>query len=86
MEKFGEKLRVLRNQRRMTLQQLAGALGYTTHSYLSEIESGKKQPTIDLVLGVAQLFNVTTDELLKDHLELRVSSPKKKRISNRSQP
>ena len=86
MGKFGEKLRVLRKQRKMTLQQLAGALGYTTHSYLSEIESGKKQPTIDLVLGVAQLFDVTTDELLKDHLELRVSSPKKKRISNRSQP
>jgi transcriptional regulator with XRE-family HTH domain len=86
MGKFGEKLRVLRKQRRMTLQQLADALGYTTHSYLSEIESGKKQPTIDLVLGVAQLFDVTTDELLKDHLELRVSSPKKKRISNRSQP
>jgi transcriptional regulator with XRE-family HTH domain len=85
MEKFGKKLRVLRKQRRMTLQQLADALGYTTHSYLSEIESGKKQPTIDLVLGVAQLFDVTTDELLKDHLALRVSSPKKKRISSRSQ-
>lgn len=85
MGKFGEKLRVLRKQRGMTLQQLAGALGYTTHSYLSEIESGKKQPTIDLVLGVAQLFEVTTDELLKDYLELRVSSPRKKRVSNRSQ-
>ena len=77
MKKFGEKLRTLRRHRQMTLQALATTLGYTTHSYLSEIESGKKQPTVDLVLGVAQLFDVTTDVLLKDDLVLTL--PKAKR-------
>jgi transcriptional regulator with XRE-family HTH domain len=72
MKKFGEKLRILRTQSGMTLQAMASALGYTTHSYLSEIESGKKYPTIDLVVKVAELFNVTTDELLKDNLGLKV--------------
>ncbi|MCB8992219.1 MAG: helix-turn-helix transcriptional regulator [Ardenticatenaceae bacterium] len=71
MKRFGEKLRMLRTTNNMTLIQLAEKLGYTTHSYLSEIEYGRKIPTVSLVLKVATLFNVTTDELLKDELDLR---------------
>lgn len=55
----------------MTLQEVAIALGHSAHGYISELESGKKQPTIVLVLRVARLFDVTTDELLRDDLELR---------------
>ncbi len=84
MKKFGEKLRTLRAQRGMTLQQMAHALGYTTHSYISEIEAGKKQPTIELVLGTSEFFHVTTDELLKDDLEVKPAGMMKKRISKRS--
>ena len=54
----------------MTLKELAGALGYRAHGHLSEIESGKKVPTVGLVLRVARLFDVSTDRLLKDELEL----------------
>ncbi len=77
MKRFGEKLRALRTRRQMTLQELAVALGYSTHSYLSEIESGKKQPTVEMALSIAQLFDVTTDELLKDSLELKTTKLKK---------
>jgi transcriptional regulator with XRE-family HTH domain len=73
MRRFGKKLRALRTHRQMTLDELAIKLGYTTHSYLSEIETGKKQPTVNLVLSVAQLFHVTTDELLKDNIETKPS-------------
>ncbi len=73
MRRFGKKLRALRTHRQMTLDELATKLGYTTHSYLSEIETGKKQPTVNLVLSVAQLFHVTTDELLKDNIEIKPS-------------
>ncbi len=79
MKNFGSKLQELRTHRGMTLVELAQALGYTTHSYLSEIESGKKQPTVELVLGVARLFGVTTDELLKDEIELRIQDTTKKK-------
>jgi len=68
--RFGEKLRWLRLQNEMTLQELASALGLSAHGYISELEAGKKQPTINLVLGVAKLFGVTTDELLKDEVQL----------------
>jgi transcriptional regulator with XRE-family HTH domain len=54
----------------MTLQELASSLGYVTHSYLSELEAGKKTPTAELVLKLSRLFDVPTDQLLKDELEL----------------
>lgn len=67
---------MLRTLRGMTLKELAEELGYTTHSYLSEIETGKKTPTVELVISVATLFEVTTDELLKDDLDLRTEKNK----------
>lgn len=70
IERFGEKLRILRVQHEMTLRELANGLGLTSHSYISELEAGKKTPTAELVLNVARLFGVTTDELLKDELDL----------------
>jgi transcriptional regulator with XRE-family HTH domain len=43
MQRFGEKLRALRKQHGMTLEELALALDLTTHSHLSNIESGRKK-------------------------------------------
>jgi transcriptional regulator with XRE-family HTH domain len=70
MQRFGEKLHTLRTAHELTLQQLAAELGYATHAYISELESGKKVPTAALVLKVARRFDVTTDVLLKDEMEL----------------
>lgn len=70
VSRFGEKLRFLRTHKSMTLQELAIALGHSAHGYISELEAGKKQPTILLVLRVSRLFDVTTDELLRDDLEI----------------
>ena len=70
MQRFGEKLKNLRKKHHITLKQLAEQLGYTTHSYLSELETGQKVPTAQFVLNVARLFNVTTDELLMDELDV----------------
>lgn len=70
MDRFGEKLRRLRTGRGMTLKDLAVRLGYKTHGYLSEVESGKKMPTATLALKVSNVFGVTTDQLLKDELEI----------------
>lgn len=70
MQRFGEKLRSLRTSKQLTLKELASALGLTAHGYLSEIESGKKKPTAEFVLKVARFFDVTTDKLLKDELDV----------------
>ena len=70
MQRFGEKLRVLRTNQDMTLKELAVALGLTAHGYISEIEAGKKKPTAEFVLKVSRFFEVTTDQLLKDEFEV----------------
>lgn len=70
MQRFGEKLRALRTAHSLTLQQLASDLGYATHAYISELESGKKVPTAAMVLKVSRRFSVSTDVLMRDEMEL----------------
>jgi len=70
VQRFGEKLRSLRLRKGFTLKTLAIALGLKAHGYISEIENGKKMPTVELVIGIARLFEVTTDQLLMDELEI----------------
>jgi len=72
MQRFGEKLHTLRTTKQMTLKELASALGLTAHGYISEIEAGKKKPTAEFVLKVARFFGVTTDQLLKDELDVEM--------------
>jgi XRE family transcriptional regulator, master regulator for biofilm formation len=70
MQRFGEKLYRLRKQRGMTITEVAQALGYAAHSHISEIENGKRTPSLKFAVKVAQLFSVTTDQLLNDSIEL----------------
>lgn len=70
VQRFGEKLGVLRKQHGLTIVELTKALGYSGYGYIHAIEKGKKKPTAELVLKVAQLFHVSTDQLLRDDLEL----------------
>lgn len=70
MNQFGHKLHVLRTKHKLSLQKLAELLGYTAHGYISELEAGKKLPSLEFVVKVAQFFDVTTDQLLKDELNI----------------
>jgi transcriptional regulator with XRE-family HTH domain len=70
MQRFGEKLRALRTKHGMTLKELALKLGFNAHGYISELEAGKKKPTAELVLNIARLFDISTDQLMKDELDL----------------
>lgn len=67
---FGRKLHHLRVHSKLTLKELARALGYSAHGHISELEAGKKVPTVEFVLKVADLFHVSTDVLIRDELEL----------------
>ena len=69
-KRFGEKLRDLRISQGISMKELADQLGYASHGYISEIENGKKQPTVEFVLKISRLFQVTADQLLKDELEV----------------
>ena len=70
MQQFGEKLRILRQKNDVSLRELANELGFSSHAHLGRIETGEKKPSAELVLKIARYFNVTTDQLMKDELEL----------------
>ncbi len=70
MDRFGEKLRTLRQQRRLSTRELAAALGLHAHSHVTKIESGQSRPSPDLILKIARFFAVSIDQLMKDELEL----------------
>lgn len=68
MQRLGEKVRLLRKRRGMTIKQLALTLGFPSHSYISEIENGKKRPSTELIIQLADLFGVSVDQLVRDEL------------------
>lgn len=79
MDKFGEKLKALRTRKGITLKELAINLGLSAHGYISELESGKKTPTVEVLIKISEYFNVSTDELLKDDLKVQYPSSNEKK-------
>lgn len=69
VQTFGEKLRWLRKQNNMTLQKLANVLSTST-GYISDLESGRRQPSLLLARQIADYFGVSVDDLARDELEL----------------
>lgn len=67
---FGEKLRYLRTQVHLTQVDLAQQLSLSAHTHISYMESGRKDPSVELVLKIAEHFRVTTDYLLRDSVLL----------------
>jgi DNA-binding XRE family transcriptional regulator len=37
---------------------------------VGDLESGRKNPSVEVALKISRLFNVSLDQLLKDELEL----------------
>lgn len=70
MQRFGEKLRALREQRHLSRRELAEALGYLSQGHMYDIEIGKRKPTLEFVLKVADYFGVSLDDLVRDEREV----------------
>ena len=70
MKRFGEKLRYLRNQRGISLRQLAAELGLSVHGHIAQIERGERKPSADLIIKIARFFDVSADRLMMDELEV----------------
>lgn len=61
--KLGEKIKELRNAKKMTQSELADRVGVTV-STISSYEVSDRQPSYDVLTKMSYLFNVTTDYLL----------------------
>jgi transcriptional regulator with XRE-family HTH domain len=75
---IGPRLRRLRTGRGLTLEAASGTAGLST-STLSRIETGRRQPTLDVLLPLARAYAVSLDDLIaapqtgdpRVHLEAR---------------
>ncbi|AHH97205.1 XRE family transcriptional regulator [Kutzneria viridogrisea] len=63
LDGVGPRLRALRRRRRVTLVQLAKDTGISV-STLSRLESGGRKPTLELLMPLARVHQVTLDDLV----------------------
>lgn len=62
---LAEKVQCLRKTKGMSQEQLAELLGVSRQS-VSKWESGQSVPEVDKIVQMSEIFNVTTDYILKD--------------------
>jgi transcriptional regulator with XRE-family HTH domain len=60
---MGERLRSARSARRLSLRELAGRLGVSP-SLISQIETGRANPSVSTLYAIANELDVSLDELL----------------------
>jgi transcriptional regulator with XRE-family HTH domain len=63
LEAIGPRLRALRTGRGQTLSDLAEHTGIPV-STLSRLETGRRQPTLDLLLPLAEAHRISLDRLI----------------------
>ena len=61
---FGRRVKYLRRKRNLTLEQMSSTLNISI-DHLSRIELGKRGVSIDLLLDMAELLDVTVDFLVR---------------------
>jgi putative transcriptional regulator len=60
-----EWLKQLRNERKLTIRGIAPLIGMSWQHY-SDIESGRRNPSVDLSLKMAKFFNVDVNQFFED--------------------
>ncbi|HEV2765030.1 MAG TPA: helix-turn-helix transcriptional regulator [Pyrinomonadaceae bacterium] len=79
-QRLAEKLRYIRESLGLTQEQLLRELdiaGLATQSKISEFESGKREPSLIMLLEYARVAGVCTDALIDDRLDLPAKLPAK---------
>lgn len=63
MNNIGDRIKELRNARKMTQNEFADRIN-VTKSTVSAYENGTRLPSYDVLIKIARLFKVSTDNLL----------------------
>ena len=69
MEKFHEKLKVLRKKKGFTQKSLSNMLNISQGAY-AQWENGKREPNFEKLSMLACIFDVSIDFLLSEYLEI----------------
>ena len=81
----GEKIATLRKQRGMSQEDLAAMMNVTRQA-VSRWEQDEGMPDIENIVGLSQIFGVTTDFLLKNGESTAVRAPKDHAFAPASHP
>ena len=79
-KRLAEKLRYIRTALDLTQGELLRKLdieGLTTQSKISEFESGKREPSLIILLQYARAAGICVDTLIDDDLDLPAKLPAK---------
>jgi transcriptional regulator with XRE-family HTH domain len=68
--KLAQKLRRIRVRAGMSQTEIAKRLGVKDRALISQFESGKRQPSLPVLLKYARLAGVSTDVLIDDKVKL----------------
>jgi len=71
MNRFGQKLRALREYYELSYRRLGAELEID-HTHLAKIEAGRALPSFELIVKIANYFEVTFDELMDDEIDLKL--------------
>ena len=62
---FGTTLRKLRIEKGLSQETLASRLDMVSNGYISRLESGQKNPTLEMVFKFAEALGIKAWELIK---------------------
>ena len=68
--KLARKLRRVRVKARMSQGEIAKELGVTDRALISQFETGKRQPSLPVILKYARIAGISTDVLIDDKAKL----------------
>jgi len=75
-----ERIKQLRESRKMTKTRLAQLAG-VSQSYISDIEAGKKNPTLEVISRICDALGVTVIELLSEEITTPEIDPESMRLA-----
>ncbi len=68
LSNLGNRIREERLRARLTQWQLAEMTG-CNESYIGQIERGAKNPSLEMIVNIANALNITVDYLLSDNVK-----------------
>lgn len=63
---FGAIMRRIRQERGLSQETLAEMLDMETNAYISRLENGRKQPSLDMVCRISRALQVKAWEIVKE--------------------
>lgn len=68
---FGLVMRRIRLNKGLSQERLAEMLNMETNAYISRLENGRKQPTLEMVCKISRALKVNAWEIVKEIEERR---------------